>query len=180
MRGLIDSGMKMNETLQEIDRELPDLLEKEDWEALNVDYFPPVVHRVWRQHGDFRICLHRIFPPEEGVKGLAHPHKWPCAVNILKGQYDSIMGYKWDVELPLAIGGRIVMSEGSIYEMTLPHQWHDVRPVNCEYVLSLLVMGPLYNTEYEGMEVKKKLKPLSDRRRKSIIDEFKEIYKYEV
>jgi len=171
--------MNMIEALEEIEKELPDLLDLEGWESLNVDYFPPVVHRVWRQYGDYRICLHRIFPPKEDDKVLFHPHKWPCAVKLLKGQYETTMAYKWDRELPPLIAGKLVLNEGSVYEMNRPHQWHSVRPVNCEYALSLLVMGPLYNVNYEGAEVKKKLKPLSNRRKNSIIKEFKEIYYYD-
>jgi hypothetical protein len=101
-------------------------------------------------------------------------------MRVLKGQYEMQMGYKWNVELAPNNAGKFIMPASSLYEMTDPYQWHSVRPFDCEYALSLLVMGPLYNVEYEGAKVNKKLKPLSNRRKNSIIEEFKEIYKHEV
>jgi len=164
--------------LEEVEKELPDLLDRYDWESLNVDYFPPKVWRVWRQHGDFRICLHKIFPTDKVV--LYHPHKWPSAMRVLKGQYEMNLGYKWDIELDPHHAGKLILAAGSAYEMNLPHQWHSVRPVNCEYALTLMIMGPMYKSKFEGREVKKKLQPLGDRTKRAIKTEFKEYYKHEV
>ena len=89
----------MFKRLREVEQELPDLLEKEIWNGLYIDYHPPIVERVWTQVGENRIYLHRIHPCSEG-EALFHPHPWPSAMRILSGEYEMGIGYGEGTEPP--------------------------------------------------------------------------------
>ncbi|MCA9715380.1 MAG: hypothetical protein KC468_11945 [Myxococcales bacterium] len=127
-------------------RALPQLLrEAEDtWSTLDVIYHPPRVERVWRQHGEHRVYLHRIWPCEEG-EALVHPHDWPSAVHLLTGRYAHT------IATPSADGSPTVLTTlelaaGSRYEMVEPSAWHAVRPLGGP-ALSLMITGRPYTRD---------------------------------
>ena len=64
------------------------------WKTLDVNYEPPQVHRMWVQHGDYRVNLHRIFPCKMPIY---HPHPWPSVILVLDGEYEMGVGTE-DVE----------------------------------------------------------------------------------
>lgn len=66
----------------------------------------PITEKIWRQHGDIRINLHRILPTTKDV--FFHPHPWPCAMIILKGIYEMGMGYGAEVKKPQVISTYIL------------------------------------------------------------------------
>jgi hypothetical protein len=127
---------RMLSILERVLNELPDLMaQKESWQSLNVNYETPNVQRIWRQHGDIRINLHRIMPSKE--KPFFHPHPWPCSVAILKGAYKMGLGY--GNKKPKIIS-TCVLSQGSKYEMVSKHAWHYIDPIN-EPVYSIMISG---------------------------------------
>jgi len=162
--------------LKQIEQEvLPGLLREPDdsWSTLDVIYHPPHVERVWRQHGDVRVFLHRIWPCDTPVRrddrgdlpadradrgSLWHPHDWPSAMKVVTGSYEMGIGFhppNWpkitdkDLRITERMGKFVTASTmeltaGSYYEMTEPLTWHYVRPLGEEPAHSLMVAGPLY------------------------------------
>jgi hypothetical protein len=109
---------KMIEILEVVEKQLPDLLADEAaWSTLYIDYHPPLVERVWRQWGEYRICLHRIHPcrPEEA---LFHPHPWPSAMRIISGRYNMGVGHGPGIKAP-PIDKALEMTAGAAYEMAV-------------------------------------------------------------
>jgi len=81
----------MLNVLQEVEKELLALLDKTDWNSVNIDYETPHVERLWIPYGDYRVSLHRIHQCE---KSLMHPHPWPQAVRVISGCYEMGVGPK--------------------------------------------------------------------------------------
>ena len=150
----------MLEQLRDIEDRLLDLLQdKAAWNTLDVDYEPPRVERVWRQVGHLRVCLHRIHPCENA---LMHPHPWPSAMRVVRGSYEMRLGRppKSHV-MPEMI--RLVLTEGSAYEMVNVREWHSVRPLN-DVAYSLMIMGPKYGAQifdHSKFGAGRELSPLS-------------------
>lgn len=126
---------------------LPRLLaSSSEWQSVHVTYHPPRVERLWIQHGENRIFLHRIHPcaPDDA---LWHPHPWPSAVRIVAGRYDhgvSIRAADGEASRDPRMLVRTILSPGSEYEMTEPDAWHVVRPLD-EPVDSIMVTGAPYS-----------------------------------
>lgn len=142
--------------LREAESILPDLLRNSDnWNSLDVDYYPPRVERLWMQYDeDHRLYIHIIHPTNEDC--LFHKHRWPAAFKILKGSYEMGVAY---------------------YEMTNTHTLHYVRPLDKES-LSLMITGPLYpEAEFRKEILNKDLKPLSKQRKEEILAYVSYIYK---
>lgn len=126
-----------------IENDLPGLLERRDeWRSVHVTYHPPRVERLWIQHGDLRVLLHRIHPcaPDEP---LYHPHPWPSAVRIISGHYEHKIGFMSQFGDNLHTLSTGVLAAGSEYEMTNRMSWHSVRPLDY-HSDSIMVIGPLY------------------------------------
>jgi hypothetical protein len=129
----------MLDILNAVEIDLPDLLQDEStWMSLYVDYHPPVVERLWRPWGVYRVSLPRIHPCEPG-EALFHPHPWPSAMRILAGEYEMAVGYgKGEAVPPVAA---LMIAAGDFrYEMTDPDAWHYVRPLE-HPTMSLMVTG---------------------------------------
>ena len=158
--------------LHDIERELPTLLlSAEGWRSLDVDYHPPRVERVYRDHGSHRISLHVIHPcgPEDA---LFHPHPWPSAMRVLSGDYEMTVGAgAGDTPPPhvltLRVGGCFE------YEMTHPDGWHRVRAIGVPAV-TVMVSGPPWQRWSPGSDAP--LGPLSPQRVDEILSTFREHY----
>lgn len=137
----------------------------DSWQSLDVDYEPPRVERVWIQHGDFRVNLHRIHPCD---KALYHPHPWPSAVYVLSGQYEMAVGTS-NTE-----ASRQILTSGSMYEMLDPHGWHSVRPLGRPSLSLMLTWTPFDHQVYQHRNYGKGLghKPLSDDSLHQLIGDF--------
>ena len=148
-----------------------DLLdESEDWSTLNIDYEPPRVERLWRQHeAGFRICLHRIHPCE---RALFHPHPWPSAIKILSGTYEMGVGFGSGQDVPKE-AATIRLTAGATYEMIEPDGWHYVRPIG-EPSLSLMVTGLPW--ERWSPHPQGKLEGLPAKERDKLLDIFRAVY----
>lgn len=120
---------------------LEEMLKDPDrWESLDIDYYPPRVERVWTQHGEDRVLLHRIHPCSYNT-ALWHPHPWPSAITVMDGQYE--MGVSYCDLKPSGEAARIILTPGSSYEMSEPKGWHFVRPFDGP-VYSLMFVGPKF------------------------------------
>lgn len=115
----------------------------EGWDSKVIDYTPPLVDRLYRQWGDYRISLHRIHPCEVD-QAFLHPHPWPAAFRVF-GEYEVGFGYSATNDPP-EITHTIRTSPGLAYEMTHPHAWHYVAPTQ-RPVLTIMVTGPLWGRE---------------------------------
>lgn len=79
--------MKIREFLENVEKELPDYLTPNrlvfDWKSALIDFRKPVVERLWRQWGQWRVCLDRILPCDRSEAVHQHRHRYPMAMHIL-------------------------------------------------------------------------------------------------
>ena len=127
----------MLELLDRLREDLPAMLD-EPWSSLHIDYHPPVVDRLWKPWGDYRVYLHRIHPCAEG-EALFHPHPWPSVMEVLHGKYEMAIGYGAGANPP-PFAARMIVSGGNRYEMTTPDGWHYVRPID-SYAWTIMITG---------------------------------------
>lgn len=131
----------MLDVLSTAERLLPELLKDEaGWTGLYADTERPALQRLWRQWGEYRIYLHQ-FERCASEEAFLHPHPWKFAIRLLKGRYEMGVGTSADPLRAPEIVARMIMEPGSCYEMTHPHGWHVIRPVD-EETYSLMVAGP--------------------------------------
>ncbi len=162
----------MLEILASAEKALPKMLRDESgWNSLYIDYYPPIVERLWRQWGDYRISLHRIHPCKPG-ESLLHPHTWPSAMRILSGKYRMEIGYSTTDEGPPA-AATLELAADSAYEMIEPHGWHSVRPLDGPS-LSIMVSGKPWNRNYPHEFPR--LGPLPQDTFDKLLDDFRQIY----
>jgi hypothetical protein len=160
--------------LHEVEEELPEMLRDiSSWNSLLVDYDLPVVERLWKQWGDFRIYLHRIHPCEPS-KSLFHTHTWPAGVRILEGTYEMGVGYGVGDSIP-PVAARMIMGGHSEYEMIDPDGWHYVRPIGGPTV-SLMITGKPWDRNSPKSSYP--LRALSEDKKEEIVQIFKEYYCY--
>lgn len=143
---------------------LPRLLATpEIWNSVHVVYEPPRVERLWCQHGDLRVFLHRIHPLEGGQgEALYHPHPWPSAVCVVSGRYEHKLG------IDSMVLSTQVLTEGSEYELVNPYSWHSVRPL--ETSDSIMVTGKPYEPRVQMPVVPPPQPPLDPLRFKFLLN----------
>lgn len=172
----------MLDYLGDVRRRLPELLlDDAGWQDVYVNYHVPYVERVWRQDGENRIYLHRILPFIAGtvVKSLWHTHAWPSAMRVESGVYEMYIGYgdATDDGGPPPLTTRLILPEGSSYEMTDPELRHNVRPLIACSAISLMVTGVPYATQKEkAPKSSHVLPPLIYGQRKHLFDFFRSRY----
>lgn len=117
-----------------------DMLPQTDrWDSLIVNKRKPHTYRVFTQVDDIRICLHRFEPcgPEDCFE---HPHPWPGAFLMLRGEYIHRVGYSPDLESDPDFLLTEIVRPYSMYEITNKQTWHSVQPTQETY--TLMVNGP--------------------------------------
>jgi hypothetical protein len=129
----------MIDILLNIEKNLTSLLWGADLHSMYIDYHEPFVKRIWFQHGEYRVFLHRIEAFEGSVDALYHPHQWKSAVRIIKGEYEMGVGHSDTTDIPKT-DCKLRLRSGSLYEMTEPDGWHYVKPMGLT-VYSLMVTG---------------------------------------
>lgn len=151
-------------------RELPSLIANPntDWRTLNVLYEEPRVERVWAQVGDLRLYLHRIHPTP---KPFFHPHPWPSAIYLKAGLQIMNVGYGLPDGAPPPVATTLHLVAGASYEMTHPHSWHSVEPLD-EPSLSLMVSGIPWATTAPKPAQRAANRPLSDAVKAEILKAF--------
>jgi hypothetical protein len=165
--------------LAEID--LPKLLTNpEIWNTLDVDYFPPRVERLWTQYDDEqRLFIHLIHPTDEPC--LFHKHRWPASFKMIDGSYEMGITYCQDEvssedAYKLPVMAKFILGPGSYYQMTETHTLHYVKPL-CGISTSLMLTGPLYpEAEFRKEVLDRKLEPLSDFRKMTILHWMQKLY----
>jgi len=135
--------------LKSVLHELPELLQRKDWNSLHITYEPPEVLRLWRSWGDYRIFLHEILPPFPRRKALYHPHPWPSIVLLLDGSYRMGVGYGPGLEEPPQTM-TVRVSAGDWYEMADRDGWHIVEPEETSF--SIMVTGKPWGREMPRSE----------------------------
>lgn len=140
--------------------------------SLYIDYEPPTVERMWFQHGDNRVLLHKIHVCD--AEPLFHPHPWKSAVRIVLGSYEMQVGHSATDERP-AVDCTIIMPQGSLYEMVEMDGWHSVRPLVIPSY-SLMLIGERYNRKMP-VEPNKEFRALTDAEIKSNLSVFEGFYK---
>jgi hypothetical protein len=118
----------MLELLDEVLLDLPTLIDAGGWETLVINRRKPHTYRAFLQHGGLRICLHR-FEECDANEAFPHPHPWPGAFKILSGSYEMGVGFAKDRESLPGDMVKLVLAQGSSYEIVNPLVWHYVRPL---------------------------------------------------
>ncbi len=168
------NATSMISVLSKIEDELPGMLRDDiGWLSLDINYHPPLIQRLWRQHGEYRVYLHRTVPCPRH-EALMHPHPWPSAVRVIDGVYEMGIGTGPG---PLAppISATIYQVGGLfVYEMLDPHAWHYVRAVS-EIATSVMVTATPWP---DPIEVPKHppLGPLTPQAHVEMLNHFREIY----
>lgn len=130
----------LNDIIENFDEIFNSKVDKGEVKTMSIEYHKPHVHRIWFQHGEFRVFLHKIFPCNESSEALYHPHKWDSAMKILKGSYEMGVGHSKTIDVP-PTDCKLILPSGTIYEMTDKDAWHYVNPI-CEPVFTIMVTGP--------------------------------------
>jgi hypothetical protein len=172
MLRLKSKGGVMLQKLAQVKAQLKDNLGAvSEWNSLYIDYEKPTVERLWRQEGEFRICLHKIHPCENST--FFHSHKWPSAMQLLGGSYLMGVGKSESIGVMPSVDKVLHLKAGDSYEMLSELDWHYVQPVNeCSY--SIMIIGTPFHP-HEG-KTHAYLSALSDQRKDELLDEFKEIF----
>lgn len=169
----------MIELLKKIEKDnLLELLSNgSNWNTLFIDYYPPVVERLWLQYdNNHRLFVHKIYPTREPC--LYHKHKWEAAFKLIKGSYEMGVTYsEKEISSEEAYNlkdiSRFILSAGSYYEMLNTHTLHYVKPLD-SYSISLMLTGNMY-PEPRQEAVTKELKPLSNLKKLQLLKETFEI-----
>lgn len=163
---------EMLSILEEVTPNLPKLLEEPGaWQSLDISDTAPKAERLWRQVGDMRVYLHRIFPCNP-ADVLYHNYPWPLAMSIISGQYEMGMGYTNNKKEP-HITSSFMLSEGAKYEIIDQNIWHYIRPLKME-CYTIMVSGQPWDS-YKAPE-ESNLTPLSQDRFSSLYSKFQRFF----
>lgn len=136
----------MIEILKDILNDLPTLLLNSEVHTMYIDYHKPFVSRIWFQHGENRVFIHKIEPCDDSAEALYHPHKWDSAMYIAKGEYEMGIGHSENTDLPKFTDCKLILPKGTFYEMTAKDGWHYVNPIK-EPCYTIMVTGKLNGRE---------------------------------
>lgn len=175
-RTVMETGYMLAE-LARVEEQLPTLLTDEDgWNALDVDYEPPRVERLWHDTASCRVSLHRIHPIPVGGVALFHPHPWPSAMRVVSGTYTMDVGYgvgRGQNGQPPDIAATITLPAGATYEMIIHDSWHSVAPIGGP-ALSVMITGKPWNRWSPKPSVD--LRPLAPETRAELLAAFRAVY----
>lgn len=128
----------MIETLQSV---LPEVLQSvkrhdADWDSLIINRRKPWTYRVFKQFGDYRVCLH-AFDECSSEESFAHPHPWPGAFLMLHGAYVHTVGFSADLESKPVFCFREIVRPYTMYEIIDRRTWHSVQPLKRTYTVMI-------------------------------------------
>ena len=142
---------RLTEILPEVHKSLSD---KEEWDSLVINRRKPWTYRIFRQFGDYRVCLHTFL--ECGAdEAFLHPHPWPGAFLILKGSYVQTIGFSQTKDkdsMPNLIY-REVLSANSMYEILDQKIWHSVQPLSMCY--TVMINGQPWDEPHQAIRTTK-------------------------
>lgn len=124
----------------------------EEWDSLIVNRRKPHTYRVFRQFGEHRVCLHRFDPcgPDDC---LAHPHPWPGAFLMLKGEYVHKIGYSDSLGTDPTFVFTEIVRPYSMYEIIHPQTWHSVQPLQTTY--TIMINGSPWDAQHAATRTTK-------------------------
>lgn len=126
----------MINTLNEFLEKLPEHLQnREGWLSLNMNLHEPVIERIYKVIGNYRLCLNKIYKSD--AKLLFHNHSWPFAVKVFFGEYEMGTGISEDGTKP-EITNVQVIGPGMSYNMT-GTTWHYTKPIS-DYTYSVMII----------------------------------------
>ena len=125
----------MIETLQRLIPEIfHSLGDVQGWDSLVINRRKPWTYRVFRQFGDYRVCLH-AFDECMTEEAFAHPHPWPGAFLMLRGSYIHNIGFSPDLQSQPTFHFKEIVRPYSTYEITDRRTWHTVQPLERTYTV---------------------------------------------
>ncbi len=145
----------------------------QDMRTMYIDYHGPIVERIWFDYDGLRIYLHKIHKCNKSTDALFHPHPWKSAIRILKGSYEMGVGHSSDNTVP-SIDCKLILPEGSCYEMTEENGWHYVNPIT-DYVYSLMITGERSSRKMP-VEPNKDFRELTNKEYADVFNACKEYY----
>ena len=131
--------LKMIELLKRMLPEIHEsLLNDSDWDSLIINRRKPWTYRVFRQFGDYRVCLHG-FHECDSDEAFIHPHPWTGAFLLLEGSYVQKLGFSQTKEKDSVpeFFYREVLETYSSYEILDQRIWHSVQPLTRCYTVML-------------------------------------------
>jgi hypothetical protein len=132
-----------------------------DWDSLVINRRKPHTYRMFRQFGDYRVCLHR-FESCSAEDAFLHPHPWPAAFLLLEGEYIQTIGGSTTLEDKPNIYMRELIRPRSMYEIVNPTTWHSVQPLSTTYTV-MINGAPFVNQHKETRTTKgKDLEKMTD------------------
>lgn len=139
--------------LDKVIAHLPQFLNKPDeWDSLVINRRKPYTYRVFRNFGDFRVCLHK-FEPCSQFEAFSHPHPWPAAFLILKGKYVQTLGYSLDLASPPVINYQEILCPYSKYCIIDNKLWHKIQPLETTY--TIMVNGQPFEEQHKEVKTTK-------------------------
>ncbi len=124
----------------------------EGWDSLIINRRKPHTYRIFKQFGEFRVCLHK-FEPCESDEAFFHPHPWPGAFLVLQGEYEQSIGYSSSLVTNMEPVMKMVMVAGSRYEIVNPQTWHSVTPIRTTY--TIMVNGAPFPNQHKEVRTTK-------------------------
>jgi hypothetical protein len=146
----------MLQELQDALKVLPDLLSnREAWDSLIVNRRKPYTYRVFSKlPNGLRVCLHK-FDTCHDHEAFAHPHPWSGAFLLLEGKYKMTVGRSNDRVSPPPPPNDVmtlILTPGSMYEITNPLTWHSVIPLETTY--TIMVNGEPWEPDFAHKDVR--------------------------
>lgn len=108
----------------------------EEWDSLIINKRKPHTYRIFRQFGEYRVCLHR-FEPCSDEDCFAHPHPWPGAFLLLQGTYIHTVGYSPTLDSDPTFFYREIVRPNTMYEIVHRNTWHKVQPVTTTWTIMI-------------------------------------------
>lgn len=158
----------MLEVLYEVEKNIRDLLVDNELHTMYIDYHKPYVSRIWFQHGEYRVYLHKIESCDT-VEVLYHPHPWESAIRIVEGRYEMGIGHSKDDFAPRT-DCKLILPAGTCYEMVEPDAWHYVKPLDGPSY-SIMVTGKLTGRKMP-IEPEKEFRKLTEDEIVDILEKF--------
>lgn len=174
----------LNKLLKIIKDELPAMLQDTGrWKSMVMNRYKPVINRAYTPVGEDLLSLHRMDCFGTKGKALFHPHPWPGAFYILKGNYKLKLGVTVDLIAKFPeTAATIYLKENCSYEMPSPYTWHAVEPIDdCTYTIMLngptWPVGVRHSLIHHESDEELGFKPMDNETLVKHLDEFQQLLK---
>jgi hypothetical protein len=158
----------LNKLIPEVLEAIP---EDHEWDSLIINKRKPYTYRIFRQFGEYRVCLHK-FDPCSFEESFAHPHPWPGAFMVLRGRYLHSVGVSPDLESEPELVYQQEVGPYSPYYIGNPLIWHSVQPLQTTY--TIMVNGAPFENPHKAVRTTKgkDLKTMSDKEKGMLLSDF--------